>query len=83
MKLSSYFERHAQTLVGSLGRIAQHPIAAFMTMAVIAVALALPLFLSLLLQNARMATGNLNEAFDLSVYLDKKAGAARVQAVAK
>jgi cell division transport system permease protein len=83
MSLSAYFERHAQTLVGSLGRIAQHPIAAFMTMAVIAVALALPLFLSLLLQNARTATGNLNEAFDLSVYMDKKAGAARTQAVAK
>jgi cell division transport system permease protein len=83
MRISAYFERHAQTLVGSLGRLAQHPIAAFMTMAVIAVALALPLFLSLLLQNARVATGDLNEAFDLSVYMDKKAGAARVQAVAK
>ena len=83
MNLSAYFERHAQTFVGSLGRIAQHPIAAFMTMAVIAVALALPLFLSLLLQNARTATGNLNEAFDLSVYMDKKAGAARTQGVAK
>jgi cell division transport system permease protein len=66
-----------------LGRIAQQPIAAFMTMAVIAVALALPLFLNLLLQNARVATGNLNEAFNLSVYMDKKAGATRVQAVAK
>jgi cell division transport system permease protein len=83
MKLSAYFERHAQTFVGSLGRIAQHPIAALMTMAVIAVALALPLFLSLLLQNARTATGNLNEAFDLSVYMDKKAATARTQAVAK
>jgi cell division transport system permease protein len=83
MTVSAYFERHAQTFVGSLGRIAQQPIAAFMTMAVIAVALALPLFLNLLLQNARVATGNLNEAFNLSVYMDKKAGAARVQAVAK
>jgi cell division transport system permease protein len=83
MRIGAYFERHAQTFVGSLGRLAQQPIAAFMTMAVIAVALALPLFLSLLLQNASVATGNLNEAFDLSVYMDKKAGAARVQAVAK
>jgi cell division transport system permease protein len=83
VNISAYFERHAQTFVGSLGRIAQQPIAAFMTMAVIAVALALPLFLNLLLQNARIATGNLNEAFALSVYMDKKAGAARGQAVAK
>jgi cell division transport system permease protein len=83
MSIGTYFERHAQTLVGSLGRIAKQPIATFMTMGVIAVALALPLFLNLLLQNARVATGNLNEAFNLSVYMDKKAGAARTQAVAK
>jgi cell division transport system permease protein len=83
MNVSAYFERHAQTFIGSLGRLAHQPIAAVMTMAVIAVALALPLFLNLLLQNARVATGNLNQAFDLSVYMDKKAGAARVQAVAK
>jgi cell division transport system permease protein len=31
----------------------------------------------------RVATGNWNEAFDLSVYMDKKAGAARVQSLAK
>jgi cell division transport system permease protein len=60
-----------------------HPFAALMTMGVIAVALALPLFLSLLLQNARSATGNWNEAYDLSVYMDKKASAARVQSLAK
>ena len=60
-----------------------HPFATLMTMGVIAVALALPLFLNLFLQNARTATGNWNEAFDLSVYMDKKAGAARVQALAK
>jgi cell division transport system permease protein len=83
MSIGTYFERHAQTLIGSLGRIAKQPIATFMTMGVIAVALALPLFLNLLLQNARVATGNLNEAFNLSVYMDKKAGAARTQAVAK
>jgi cell division transport system permease protein len=79
----AYFERHAQTLVGSVGRVVQQPVAALMTMAVIAVALALPLFLNLLLQNARVATGNWNEAFDLTVYMDKKAGPVRVQAVVK
>jgi cell division transport system permease protein len=83
MSIGTYFERHAQTFVGSLGRIVKQPIATFMTMGVIAVALALPLFLNLLLQNARVASGNLNEAFNLSVYMDKKAGAARTQAVAK
>ena len=83
MSIRAYFSRHAQVLIGSLGRIVQHPFAALMTMGVIAVALALPLFLTLLLQNARSATGNWNEAYDLSVYMDKKAGAARVQSLAK
>ena len=83
MSIRAYFSRHAQVLIGSLGRIVQHPFAALMTMGVIAVALALPLFLTLLLQNARSATGNWNEAYDLSVYMDRKAGAARVQSLAK
>jgi cell division transport system permease protein len=83
MSIRAYFARHAQVLVGSLGRIVHEPFAAIMTMGVIAVALALPLFLSLLLQNARMASGNWNEAYDLSVYMDKSASAARVQALAK
>jgi cell division transport system permease protein len=83
MSINSYFARHAQVLVGSLGRIVQQPFATLMTMGVIAVALALPLFLSLLLQNARLASGNWNEAYDLSVYMDKSASAARVQSLAK
>jgi cell division transport system permease protein len=83
MSVGAYFSRHAQVLIGSLGRIVHQPVAALMTMGVIAVALALPLFLSLLLQNARSATGNWNEAYDLSVYMDKKAGAVRVQALSK
>jgi cell division transport system permease protein len=83
MSVGAYFSRHAQVLVGSLGRIVHQPFATLMTMGVIAVALALPLFLSLLLQNARIATGNLNEAYDLSVYMDKKAGSARAQSLAK
>jgi cell division transport system permease protein len=83
MSIRAYFSRHAQVLVGSLGRIVHQPFATLMTMGVIAVALALPLFLSLLLQNARTATGNWNEAYDLSVYTGKKTGAARVQSLAK
>ena len=81
--VQAYFARHAQTLLGSLGRIVSHPFATLMTMGVIAVALALPLFLNLLLTNVRTATGNWNQAFDLSVYMDKRASAARTTSVAK
>jgi cell division transport system permease protein len=81
--VKTWLARHAQTLVGSLGRMAQHPIATGMTVAVIAVALALPLFLNVLLQNTRTVTGHWNQAFELSVYLTKKAGAERAAALAK
>lgn len=81
--MQTWLARHAQTLVGSLGRIVRYPLATLMTMAVIAVALALPLFLDVLLQNARLATADWNQAFDLSVYLDKKAGSERALGLAK
>jgi cell division transport system permease protein len=81
--LQAWLARHAQTLVGSLGRIVRHPVATAMTVAVIAVALALPLFFSVLLQNTRNATANWNQAFELSVYLSQKAGAERAAALAK
>jgi cell division transport system permease protein len=83
MNVQAYFARHAQTLLGSLGRIVQQPFATLLTMGVVAVALALPLFLDVALQNVRSATGSWNEAFDLSVYMDKKASPARVAALAK
>jgi cell division transport system permease protein len=89
VNIGVYFSRHAQVLVGSLGRLARQPLASFMTMAVIGIALALPLLLNVFLQNARAAAGNLNAAFDLSVYLDNKAvggpadDAGRAQALAK
>jgi cell division transport system permease protein len=83
MSASAYFARHAQTLVGSLGRIVKAPFASIMTMGVIGVAIALPLLLNLFLQNARLATGNLNSAFDLSVYLDKKAPSGRAAALSR
>jgi len=83
ININAYFARHAQVLVGSLGTIVRHPFATMMTMGVIAVALALPLFLNVVLENVRTATADWNDAYDLSVYMDKKANAARVAAVAK
>ncbi|HEV7611086.1 MAG TPA: permease-like cell division protein FtsX [Steroidobacteraceae bacterium] len=83
MNIQAYFARHAQTLVGSLGRIMSQPFATLMTVGVIAVALALPLFLHLFLTNVRAATGIWSDAFDLSVYMDKKASAGRAASVAK
>jgi cell division transport system permease protein len=52
-------------------------------MAVIGVAMALPLFLGVFLQNASAATANWNQTFDISVYMDQKAAPERTAALAK
>jgi cell division transport system permease protein len=83
VSVSAYFARHAQTLVGSLGRIAAHPFEALMTMGVIAIGIALPLCLQLFLQTAREMTAGWSNAYDLSVYLDTSASVARAQAIAR
>jgi cell division transport system permease protein len=79
--LQAYALRHAQTLVGSLGRLARQPFASFLTAAVIGIALALPLCLELLLQNLGTVTTAWNDAFEISVYLEKSVSPERVQSI--
>ena len=64
-----YFERHAQSLLGSLGRLARQPFAALLTLIVIGIALALPTALYVVVANLRLATAGLDETVQLSVYL--------------
>ncbi|MGH8135835.1 MAG: permease-like cell division protein FtsX, partial [Steroidobacteraceae bacterium] len=66
---STWFERHAQTLVGSLGRLARQPLATVLTIAVIGIALALPVALYLVVANARAVSEGLGDTVQLSVYL--------------
>jgi cell division transport system permease protein len=83
MSVKTWLERHAQTLVGSLGRLSQQPLATLMTVTVIGIALALPLLLGVFLNNARTATAHWNQTFDMTVYLQKKVTASRTQVLAK
>ena len=82
MTLHAYFERHAQTLLGALGRIARQPFATLMIIGVIGIALALPLILNSLIQNARQASGNWTEGIDLTLYLNTGVGEERARAIA-
>jgi cell division transport system permease protein len=61
--------RHVHALVGSLGRLARTPFSTGLTVLVIALALALPTSLRLLVLNAEAATGGFSHAIDISVYL--------------
>jgi len=64
-----FFTRHLQTLVGTLGRLSQQRVQTLMTVLVIGIALALPATLQVLVMNARTASGDVNRAVDLSIYL--------------
>ncbi len=65
---AAYGTRHLQALFGALGRLARAPLATALTMIVIGVALALPAGLALLVNNVRLATGDLGNAVDFSVH---------------
>jgi cell division transport system permease protein len=67
--MNQWFERHVQTLVGSLGRLWQQPFATLLTIVVIGIALALPACLHVLVQNVRVASGGWSSALDISVYM--------------
>jgi cell division transport system permease protein len=68
--LRSWVRLHVQTLVGSLGRLAEQPVATAMTLAVIGIALALPTSLYLLVNNLQGLSGHWEQGVDLSVYLE-------------
>ncbi len=67
--LRGWLERHLQTLIASLGRLARAPFGTALTVGVIGIALALPACLELVVVNARSLSGGWANALDLTVYL--------------
>lgn len=67
--LSIWMSRHASTAVGSLGRLVRQPFASLMIVLVIAVTLALPAAINLVVKNARTVSGSWDNALDFSVFL--------------
>jgi cell division transport system permease protein len=81
--MKQWFERHVQTLVGSLGRLWVHPFATLLTVLVIGIALALPACLHVLVTNVRQASGGWNNALDISIYMKQSASLADTRDVAE
>ena len=80
--MQQWLERHAQTLVGSLGRLWLQPFATLLTVIAIGIALALPACLQVLVQNVRTASGGWNNALDISVYMKTDASLEQAKRVA-
>ena len=67
--LASWVLRHVSTAVAALGRLTRQPFASLMTILVIAVTLALPSALHLLIKNAQSISASWDSALDFSIYL--------------
>ena len=67
---NAWTRQHRQSFRASLGRLWARPWATTLTVLVMGIALALPLLLFVLLDNARALSGGLREAREFTVFLD-------------
>lgn len=70
--VSIWATRHVSTAIGSLGRIVRQPFSSLMIILVIAVTLALPAAISLVVKNARSVSSSWDNALDFSVFLKRE-----------
>lgn len=68
--LAGWAQRHASTAIVALGRLSRQPFASLMTVLVIAVTLALPAALHLVIKNAESLSQSWDNALDFSVFLN-------------
>ncbi|WP_202839759.1 permease-like cell division protein FtsX [Luteimonas saliphila] len=80
--LGTWFDHHLYSLVASLGRVFRKPWAALLTIAVMALALALPLGLWLVLGNVERLAGNIERSREISVFLRQDVDAERAARLA-
>jgi cell division transport system permease protein len=72
--VSTWCLLHVRTCIAALGRLVRQPFASLMTVLVIAVTLALPAAMHLVIKNAQSISGNWDNALDFSVYLKSSVG---------
>ena len=70
--VKTYFLRHAQVLIYSLGQLFRSPTSMLMTSSVIGIALALPAGLHVLLQNTQSFTKDWDGLAKISIYMDTR-----------
>ena len=71
-RLRAYIRDHVRVLLFSLGKIYRTPFATTFTLLMIAVALALPACLYILLNNLQTITNKWDDAGQISLFLDTK-----------
>jgi len=81
-RLGVWWDHHLHSIVYSLGRAMRKPWATLLTMAVMALALALPLGLSIALDNLKHFAGSVQQSRDINVFLKTGVDATAANALA-
>jgi cell division transport system permease protein len=81
-RVGTWFDHHLYSFMASLGRLARRPWSTVLTVGVMAVALALPLGLWLVLGNVARLSGDVQRAREITVFLKPAIGVAQAQALA-
>ncbi len=82
-RIAAWAEHHGDSLVASLGRMLGKPWSTLLTVGVMAVALALPLGLALVLDNAARLGGTIERAREVTVFLKQDVPMARARTLAQ
>ena len=80
--IAEYFKRHAQTLVFTLGRLYQRPVATGLTVLVIGITLALPAGLHLVIQNINAVGYSWEGTLNASLFLADSTDESRARQIA-
>ncbi len=81
--MTIWLTRHVSTSIGSLGRLVRQPFASLMIILVIAVTLAIPAALNLIVKNARSVSDSWDNALDFSIYLNRSISESEAQGLAR
>lgn len=82
-RLGAWRDQHIYSLLSSLGRITSKPFSTFLIVGVMAIAMALPLALGMVLLNVQRVSSNLQAAREMSVFLKPEISFEQAQALAK
>lgn len=82
-RVGTWFDHHLYSFVASLGRVGRKPWATALTVGVMAIALALPLGLWLVLGNIERFSGDVQRSREISVFLKPGIDVARAQTLAQ
>jgi len=81
--ITTWLTRHVSTAIGSLGRLFRQPFASLMIILVIAVTLAIPAALNLVVKNAQSISQGWDNALDFSIYLRRGTSESEAQGLAR